>query len=192
MRERQVMGTIRYITNVSLDGFIEDRAGEFAWTEPDDEVFAYTTDLLRPMAVHLYGRRLYETMAVWETDPSFAAMSDLMADFAYVWSDADKVVYSHSLEVPVTDRTRVERRLDPDAVRDLKASTDGELLVGGAEVAAQMLEANLVDEIEWLVRPVLVGGGKPALPGIGRIDLELTDERRFESGIVSLRYRVVT
>ncbi len=186
------MGTLLYITNISLDGYIEDRNGEFAWSEPDDEVFSYTTELLRPMAVHLYGRRLYETMAVWETDPSFAAVSDLMAEFARVWADADKVVYSRSLEEPVTARTRLERRLDPDAVRDLKASTDGELLVGGADVAGQMLRAGLVDEIEWLVRPLLVGGGKPALPVGDRVDLELLDERRFASGIVSLRYAVVT
>ncbi len=185
------MGTLRYITNVSLDGFIEDRNGEFAWSEPDDEVFAYTTDLLRPMAVHLYGRRLYETMAVWETDPSFAAASELMADFAAVWQRADKVVFSTSLAEPVTERTRIDRRLDPDVVRNLKGSVDGDLLVGGADLAGQMLEAGLVDEIEWLVRPLLVGGGKPALPGIGRVDLELVDERRFESGIVSLRYGVI-
>lgn len=186
------MGTLRYITNVSLDGFIEDRNGEFAWSEPDDEVFAYTTDLLRPMALHLYGRRLYETMAVWETDPSFAATSGLLAEFAAVWQRGDKVVFSTSLAEPVTERTRIERRLDPDVVRDLKASADGDLFVGGADLAGQMLRAGLVDEIEWLVRPLLVGGGKPALPGIDRVDLDLVDERRFAAGIVSLRYRVIT
>ncbi len=184
------MGTLRYVTNVSLDCFIEDRHGEFAWSEPDEEVFAYTTDLLRTMSVHLYGRRLYETMAVWETDPSFAAVSESMADFAAVWSGADKVVYSKSLEEPVTERTRIERTIDAGAVRDLKEQTEGDLFVGGADVAGQMLEAGLVDELEWLVRPLLVSAGKPALPDVGRVDLELIDERRFPSGIVALRYRI--
>lgn len=184
------MSVVRYLTNVSLDGYIENRAGEFAWSEPDDEVFAYTTDLLRPFALHLYGRRLYETMAVWETEPAFAAESDLMAEFAHVWQDADKVVYSTSLEAVVTERTRLERQIDVDAVRELKASTDGDLFVGGADVASQLLRAGLVDEIHFLVRPLVLGGGKPALSGIDRFDLDLIDERRFASSIVSLRYRV--
>lgn len=184
------MGRLRYITNVSLDGYIEDRTGDFNWSDPDDETFAYTTELLRTVAVHLYGRRLYETMAVWETDPSFAATSEPLAEFAAVWADADKVVYSRSLDEVVTARTRIERRFDPAVVRNLKASVDGDLFVGGAEVAGQMVAAGLVDECEWLVRPLLLGAGKPALGDIGRVDLELIDERRFAGGIVSLRYRV--
>lgn len=188
------MGILRYITNVSLDGYIEDRDGEFAWSEPDDNVFAYTTDLLRLVAVHLYGRRLYETMAVWETDPSFAATSALMAEFAQVWQDADKVVYSTTLDAAgvATKRTRIERALDPEAVRALKQSTSGDLFVGGADVASQLVRAGVVDEIELIVHPILIGGGKPALTGIQQVNLALLDERRFASGIVALRYRLHT
>ena len=117
------MAQLLYIANVSADGFTEDAEGDFGWSEPDDEVFAYITEVIRPVGTAIYGRRMYETMAVWETDPSFAAESELMADFAEVWMAADKLVYSTTLDEPITERTRIERRLDPDAVRDLKASS---------------------------------------------------------------------
>jgi hypothetical protein len=107
---------------VSLDGYIEDAHGRFEWTEPTDEAFAFITDLVRPVGTYLYGRRLYETMAVWETDPTLAAQSELWADFANVWRTADKIVYSTTLEAVSTAHTRLERRFDPDAVRDMKSS----------------------------------------------------------------------
>lgn len=180
-----------YVTNVSLDGCIEDEHGDFDWSEPDDELFAFITDLIRPVTTHLYGRRLYETMAVWETDPALAAQSDLFADFAETWQDSDKVVYSTTLPAASTARTRIERDFDPDAVRRFKASAAGDLFVGGADLAAQAFRARLVDECHLIVRPVLIGAGKRALPGDVRADLELLDERRFPSGAVYLRYRVL-
>jgi hypothetical protein len=101
-----------YVSNVSLDGFIEDEHGGFDWTEADDEQFAFITDLVRPVGTYLYGRRLYETMAVWETDPALAAQSELRADFAYVWQAADKIVYSTTLDATSTAKSRLERRFD--------------------------------------------------------------------------------
>lgn len=183
------MAKLTYITNVSLDGFIEDAHGSFDWTEPSDEVFAFITDLIRPVGTWLYGRRLYEVMAVWETDATLAAQSDLMADFAEVWKVGDKVVYSTTLGVLSTARTRVERSFDPDSVRDMKRSATDDLAVGGANLAAQALKGGLVDECQLFIHPVLVGGGKPALPRDVRAELELMDERRFANGIVYLRYR---
>ena len=183
------MAKLIYISNVSLDGYIEDVHGSFDWTEPDDEVFAFITDLVRSVGTYLYGRRLYETMAVWETDPALAAQSELMADFANVWQAADKVVYSTTLEAASTAKTRLERSFDPDSVRDMKASATTDLTVGGANVAAHAFKAGLVDECQLLIRPVLVGGGKPALPSDTRAELELLDERRFSSGVMYLRYR---
>ena len=183
------MAKLIYVTNVSLDGFIEDESGAFDLYAPDDEVFASTTDLLRSVGTFLYGRRLYELMAVWETDAALAARSDLMADFATAWQAADKVVYSTTLAAVSTADTRLERRFDPTAVHELKSAASSDLTIGGANLAAQAFKAGLVDEYQLYVWPAILGGGKPALPTDTRIDLELLDERRFGNGVVLLRYR---
>lgn len=184
------MAQLVYASNMSLDGCTEDERGAFDWAPPDDEVFAFITDLMRSAGTYLYGRRMYETLAVWETDPSLAARSDLMADYAGAWQAADKVVYSSTLAEPSTARTRLERRFDPGAVHDLKATAGGDLLVGGPNLAAQALAAGLVDEVALFVWPIVLGGRNPALPTDARIDLELVDEHRFGNGVVHLRYRV--
>jgi dihydrofolate reductase len=181
-----------YVNNVSLDGYIEDERGAFDFGPLDDDVLASYNDLLRPVGTFLYGRRLYETMAPWETDPALAAQSDVMADFATVWQAASKVVYSTTLAGVQTARTRLEHRFDPAPVRDLKASATRDLTVGGADLAAQAFKAGLVDECRLYVWPVIVGGGKPGLPSGYRGELELLDERRFGNGVMDLRYRVLT
>jgi len=186
------MAKLIYVSNVSLDGYIEDEHGSFDWTAPDGELFAFITDLVRPVGTYLYGRRLYDTMALWETAPALAAQSELMADFANVWQAADKVVYSTTLDAVSTAKTRLEHTFDPASVRDMKASATTDLTVGGAHLAAQALEAGLVDECHLFIRPVLVGGGKPALPRDTRADLELLDDRRLSNGVVYLRYRIPT
>jgi dihydrofolate reductase len=183
------MAKLIYISNVSLDGYIEDEHGSFNWTEPDDEVFAFITDLVRSIGTYLYGRRLYESMAVWETDPVLAAQSELMGDFADVWQAAEKVVYSTTLDAVPTAKTKLERNFDPDSVRDMKASATSDLTVGGANLAAHAFKAGLVDECHLFIVPVLLGGGKPSLPSGTRAELELLDERRFGNGVVYLRYR---
>jgi dihydrofolate reductase len=155
----------------------------------DDDVFASTTDLLRSVGTFLYGRRLYETMAVWETNAALAAQSGLMADFATAWQAANKVVYSTTLAAVSTANTRLERHFDPTAVNELKAAASSDLTIGGANLAAQAIKAGLVDECQLFVWPMVVGGGKPALPTDTRADLELLDERRFGNGVVHLRYR---
>jgi dihydrofolate reductase len=179
-----------YISNVSLDGCIEDPDGRFDWTAPTDEQFAFTTDLLRPVSRFLYGRRLYEAMAVWETDASLAAQSVLYAEFAATWQRADKVVCSTTLAAPLTERTTIVPAFDPAAVRAMVAEASGDVAVGGADLAIQAFHAGLVDECHLFVAPVLLGGGKAGLPSGVRIELELLDERRFGNGIVYLRHRV--
>ena len=183
------MARLIYVSNVSLDGCTEDERGAFDWAAPDDDVFAFITDLLRSMGTYLYGRRMYDTMAVWETDTAVAAQSDLMGEFANVWQAADKVVYSTTLAAVATGKTRLERHFDPDAVRDMKAEASSDLIVGGPNLAAQAFRAGLVDEFHLFVWPVVLGGGKRALPTDTRADLELLDERRFTNGVVYLRYR---
>jgi dihydrofolate reductase len=186
------MARLIYLTNTSLDGYIEDRSGRFDWTYPDDDFHVFITDLVRPIGTYLYGRRLYQAMAVWETDPTLADRSALLADFASVWQGASKVVYSTTLDGVSTGRTRLEREFDAASVRDLKATVSSDLIIGGADLAARAFADGLVDEVQLLVHPVVVGGGKPGLPrGLG-MHLELLDERRLSQGIVYLRYRIAT
>jgi dihydrofolate reductase len=144
------------------------------------------------VGTYLYGRRLYETMAPWETEPALAARSELMADFADVWQAADKVVYSTTLDAVSTAKTRLDGNFDPGSVRDMKASATSDLTVGGAHLAAQAFKARLVDECHLLIHPILIGGGKPALPSDFRADLELLDDRQLSNGVVYLRYRIPT
>jgi dihydrofolate reductase len=188
--EAPQLAKLVYLTNASLDGYMEDEHGALDWAPPDDDVFVATTALLSSFGTFLYGRRLYEVMSVWETDPVVAQQSDLTADFASVWQGADKVVYSTTLTAVSTDSTRLERAFDPAAVRELKTAARGNLTIGGADLAAQALAAGLVDEYQVLVWPVIVGGGKPALPAGVRSSLELLDEQRFDNGVVYLRYRI--
>jgi dihydrofolate reductase len=183
------MAKLIYSAIASLDGYVEDEDGKFDWAEPDEEVLAFINDLERPVRTYLYGRRLYETMAVWETDPSLAGRSPLMRDFAAIWQAAEKIVYSGTLETVFTTRTRIEREFHPDAVRQEKEAAGSDLIVGGAGLAAEAFRAGLVDEFHLFLTPVLVGGGKHALPEGVSLKLELLDERRFRSGTVFLRYR---
>jgi dihydrofolate reductase len=186
------MGRLMYIVNISLDGFIEDAQGNLDWSEPDDEELRFINDLIRPVRTHLYGRRLYETMAVWETDPNLGAASPVMHDFAELWRDADKVVYSRSLGGVSTTRTRIEPEFNPGAVAEMKATAVGDIFIGGAELAAHAIEAGLVDDYHFFVAPVVLGAGKPALPADVRLNLELQEERRFGNGVVYLSYALKT
>jgi dihydrofolate reductase len=191
-RRQQDMGKLIYIANVSVDGFVEDEHGSIDWSPTSDEVFTSITDLVRPVGTYLYGRRMYETMAVWETDPDLPLQSELFADFAAVWRGAEKVVYSTSLDAVPTASTSLVRAFDPGSVAAMKASAERDLTVGGADLAAQAFGAGLVDECDLFVRPILLGGGKPALPVGVRSELELLDEQRFSDGVVHLRYAIAT
>lgn len=186
------MADLIYSVLASLDGYVADRDGNFDWAVPDDEVHAFINDLERPVGTYLYGRRMYEVMAGWETDPALADTSPLMRDFAQIWQAAEKVVYSTTLERPSTARTRIEREFDPDAVRQLKAPPGPDLAVGGSHLAAQAISAGLVDEFHLFVTPIVVGGGTRSLPDDVRVELELVDQRRFASGVVYLCYRTAT
>jgi dihydrofolate reductase len=181
-----------YSAIASLDGYVADEDGHFGWAEPDEEVHAFINDLDRPIGTYLYGRRMYETMAGWETDPTIAGRSPLARDFARLWQAADKIVYSGTLEAAPTARTRIERIFDPEAVRRMKAAAGWDLLVGGPNLAAHAFRAGLVDECHLFLAPIAVGGGKRSLPDGVRLELGLLDERRFDSGMVFLRYRVGT
>jgi dihydrofolate reductase len=186
------MAKLIYTAIMSLDGYIADEHGKFDWSVPDDEVHAFINDLERPVGTYLYGRRMYEIMAAWETVHTLPDQPPNMLDFARIWQAADKVVYSRTLEAVSTARTRLERDFDPEAVRQLKAAAGHDLTVAGPDLAAHAFKAGLVDECHLFVNPVIVGGGKRALPDKVRLDLELLDERRFGNGVVFLRYHART
>jgi dihydrofolate reductase len=183
------MGKLIYSAITSLDGYVADADGKFDWGEPDEEVHSFVNDLERPVGTHLYGRRLYEVMIVWDDAEAFSDQPPYIQDFARLWQAADKVVYSTTLDAVSTARTRIEREFDPEAVRRMKAAAERDLIVGGPALAAHAFRAGLVDECHLFLAPVVVGGGKQSLPDDVRLDLELVDERRFGNGMVHVRYR---
>jgi len=185
------MANLIYVANMSLDGYTEDKDGKFDWTDPseDEEVFRFITNIVRATRTHLYGRRMYETMMAWETDPNLAAQSPLMRDFAKVWQAANKIVYSKTLKTISTRKTQLERTFEPEAIRQLKEAVEHDILIGGPELTAHAFRAGLIDECRLFLIPILVGGGKSALPANVRLELELLEEHRFSNGTVFLRYQ---
>ena len=186
------MGKLVYGAIASLDGYVNDASGGFGWAAPDEEVHQFVNDLERPVGTYLYGRRMYDVMRYWATADAEPGQPPVGLDYAAIWQAADKVVYSRTLEAVSSARTRIERNFDPNAVRQLKASADSDLSVGGPNLAAQAIRAGLVDELHLLISPVVVGGGNRALPDDVRLDLELMDERRFGNGVIHVHYRTKT
>jgi dihydrofolate reductase len=183
------MANLIYTAIMSLDGYVADESGNFDWAEPDEEVHTLVNDLERPIGTYLYGRRLYEVMVAWET---ITDELPFIKDYAEIWRAADKVVFSKTLETVSSQRTRIERNFDPEAIRAMKAAADRDISVGGPELAGQALRAGLIDEIGLFLAPIVVGGGTWALPDGARVKLELLDERRFDNGVVHLHYRTTS
>jgi dihydrofolate reductase len=183
-----MMAKLIYIAITSLDGYVEDERGVFDWAAPDEEVHTFVNDLLRPIDTYLYGRRMYETMVAWETMDT-AAQAPFTRDFAQIWRAAEKVVYSKTLKTVSSARTRIERDFDVEAVRRTKTLAERDITVAGPNLAAHAIKAGLVDEYHLIISPVLVGGGKRALPDDVRSGLELLHERCFGNGVVHLHYR---
>jgi dihydrofolate reductase len=185
----QMTAKLIYVVMESLDGYIEDREGNFDWARPDDEVHQFVNDLVRPIGTYLYGRRMYETMQGWETQYGAESDPPVERDFARLWRAADKVVYSTTLKQVSTPRTRLDRTFDVDAIREMKTRAQRDLAIGGPGLAAHAFRAGLIDEIHLLIAPSIVGGGKRSLPEAVHLELELVGERRFErSSVAYLRY----
>ena len=184
------MAKLIHSAMMSLDAFIADANGKFDWAEPDREVHTFINDLERQCGTYLSGRSMYEVMTIWETDELIKGAPDYMQDFAAVWRAADKVVYSRSLETVSTARTRLARSFDAQALRELKASTERDISIGGPTLATHAFRARLVDECQLFLVPISVGGGTKALPVDLAVKLELGDQRRFACGVVYLKYTV--
>jgi dihydrofolate reductase len=183
------MARLIYTAITSIDGYVADENGNFDWAAPDEQVHSFVNDLERRAGTYLYGRRIYEVMAFWETAHTLVDQTPVTKDYADIWQAADKIVYSRTLQKVTSARTRIERDFDPEAVRLMKARLGRDITVGGPGLAAQAIAAGLVDEYHLFVTPIVVGGGNPALPNDVRVKLELVDERRFECGVVHLHYR---
>ena len=183
------MAKLIYSAITSLDGYVADKEGNFDWAAPSEDVHAFVNQLERSIGTYLYGCRMYETMASWETAHTRPESSPVELDYAEVWQAADKLVYSRTMADVSSARTRIEREFDADSVRKLKESAGRDVSVGGAELAAQAIKDGLVDEYHLFINPIVVGGGTSALPDNIRLVLELLDEHRFSSGVVHLHYR---
>ena len=183
------MSKLIYFMPASLDGFIAGENDNMDWSVPDEEVSTFINDLLRPIGTYLYGRKIYQTMTIWETPDAIPGRTPAMLDFGRIWQAADKIVYSRSLEAVSTPKTRLEREFEPQAVRDLKTQLPHDISVEGPNLAAQAIRAGLVDEYHLLVVPMMLGGGKRVLPDNAGVKLDLMDERRIGKGWVYLRYR---
>jgi dihydrofolate reductase len=185
------MGKLIHSMLTSLDGYTEDEHGRFGWgASADEEVHSSINALGSSIGTYLYGRRMYDTMVYWETAHTVPEQPQFVLDWARRWQAAEKVVFSRTLAEPRSARTRIEREFDANAVRRLKADAKHDISVDGPELAAQAMRAGLVDEFQMVVCPVIVGGGKRFFPNRVRLNLELLEERRFDSGVVILRYGV--
>jgi len=181
------MARLIYSMLMSLDGYIADRNGNFDWAAPDEEVHTFVNQLERGAGTYLYGRRMYEVMAVWETlgtdgDPGY------IREYGEIWRSAHKIVYSRSLSAVSAAMTRLERAFQPEAISELKATAERDISIGGPNLAAEAFRARLVDVCQFFVAPIIVGGGTSAFPPDVRLSLKLLDERRFGNGMVYLHY----
>jgi dihydrofolate reductase len=181
------MAVLTAFSICSLDLRTTDAAGAFDWAAPPEDVHAFANDREREVGTQLLGRRMWEVMRFWESVPDEDSIS---GDFGRVWRAADKIVYSTTLEAVDTGRTRLERRFDPEAVRALKADATAPITIGGPDLAAHAFAAGLVDELELLLVPVVVGEGPRAVPEGFRARLDLLEQRTFPAGWVHLRYAV--
>jgi dihydrofolate reductase len=182
------MGRVIYSVASSLDGYNTDAQGDYSWAVPDEEVIAALTADAANVSTYLYGRRMYEAMQGWETDPSVAAQSPESAVFAKTWQAADKVVFSSTLTETRTRRTRLEPTLSIEAVDRARREAAGDLTIEGPTLAKSALNLGVVDVVELLLCPILVGGGTSVFPEGISGSLRLTRERRFTNGMVQVTY----
>jgi dihydrofolate reductase len=184
------MAKLIYVTNMSVDGYVEDVTGSFDWGEPSEQLHAFVNDLMRPISTCLYGRSMYEVMSYWETALAVPDRPEVEYEFARIWQNAEKIVYSTTLTSASTNNTRMEPIFDEGAIRDLKSTVGHDISIGGSQLAAEAFRVGLIDECHLLVHPVVVGGGKPAMPNNIRLDLELIAQQQFDGDVVHLHYRV--
>lgn len=183
------MAQLIYGMITSLDGYAEAAEGDLGTGAEDEEVHTFIGDTFRSVGTFLYGRRMYETMVFWETAHALPDAPPHIVRYARDWQAAEKVVYSTTLDSVSSERTRIERTFDPDAVRRLKAGSPHDLSIDGPTLAAQAIAAGLVDEYHLFLTTSVVGGGTRFFPDGVRLDLDLVEQRTFGTGLIYARYR---
>ena len=182
------MAKLIYVTPASLDGYLA--RDHYDWCVPTDEALTFMTNAMRPVGTYLYGRRMFETMAVWETPDLMPGLqTPVTLEFARLWQSAGKIVYSRTLNAASTKKTRFERTFDPQAIREMKVNLPHDFSIGGSNLAAQAIRAGIVDEYQFFVVPMTIGSGIPVMPTDVHVKLELVSERRFGDGWLHLHYR---
>lgn len=191
------MGKLIYLMTTSLDGYVADQHGNFDWAVPSEEVHAFVNDQLRNVGTILMGRKLYETMKVWDDIPTegtggpMDGPSAAMNDYAKIWRGANKVVYSTTLNEVVIENATIERSFDPSAIQKLVAESNKDYDIGGPHLAAEAIRANIIDEYHQIIAPIMIGNGTHWLPKDMHINLRLTKTRIFANGFVHLQYNKV-
>ena len=184
------MAKLMYVSPMSLDGYLGD--GEYDWSVPSEEFMTFITEVMRPVGTYLYGRKMYETMAVWDSPEFVSSVGPKDQEFAKVWQAADKIIYSKSLNEVSTRKTHLERNFDTNMIREMKKRQSKDISIGGANLAAQAIQASLVDEYHFFVVPMTLGKGISVLPKNLSIKLDLMEEHRFDDGWLYLRYQTHT
>jgi dihydrofolate reductase len=182
------MAKLIYSGFTSLDGYVADETGNFEWAELNEEVYTFINNRERRIGTYLLGRKMYETMAVWETPEVIPHPTAGMLEYVPIWRAAEKIVYSTTLPAVSAAKTRLERKFEADVIRELKTGATRDVGIGGPALAAHAIRAGLVDEYNLLIAPIIAGGGNPYLPDKVPVKLELIDERRFDNGLVHVRY----
>lgn len=190
------MGKLIYLITTSLDGYVADDNGNFSWAMPSEEVHTFVNDTLQNVGTILMGRKLYETMKVWEeiptegtSGPYMDGPSQEMNDYAKIWHGANKIVYSTTMNEVAIANTTIERSFDPDALQKIVAESDKDLDIGGPQLAGEAFKAGIIDEFHQIIAPVLIGSGNPWIPKDVTGKFELMETRQFQNGFVHLHYR---
>jgi dihydrofolate reductase len=190
------MGKLIYLISTSLDGYVADKNGNFDWGTPSEEEHAFINDKLRNVGTILMGRKLYETMKVWDDIPTegtgghMDGPSEAMNDYAKIWRAASKIVYSTSLsptDIKIAN-AKLERSFDPSAVQKIVAESDKDFDIGGPHLAAEAIKANIIDEYHQIIVPVAIGSGNFWLPKDVKFKLKVEDIRKFDNGYVHIQY----
>jgi len=184
------VGLLIYSMLVSVDGYVSRSDRSFDWADPDDETLAFITERMHGVGTYLYGRRYYETMTNWANLRTVPGLKPLDYEFSDLWNATPKWVYTKTLAAASTDKTTLIRDFNPEAIRELKASSDKHVTVEGTQIAELCFDAELIDGVSIYQVPISTGGGVPFMPADAQIDLDLKDVHRFASGIVNLRYDV--
>lgn len=191
------MGKLIYTITTSLDGYVADKAGNFDWAMPSEEVHAFVNEIVGNVGTSLLGRKMYEIMKVWDTIPTegtneaMDGPSEAMNDFAKIWQVAKKIVYSSSLSSVTIVNATIERVFNPETVKKLAAESDKDFAIGGPHLAAEAIKAGIVDEYHQFIVPIMIGGGNYWLPKDVKSELKLVDLQKFENGFVHLQYSKV-